>query len=284
VAFYDAEDRLRVSETRRLESYGSRTPPFYQVFEEYRYDALGRRVLVYARKDCELPSSTEHHGPCAVGTLSRTVWDGVAELYEIRVPVSTSPYSTVNIFFSPEKIENDTAWVGAQGRWGAYDPHPMWGRVAYTYGHSIDRPLSVVRMKYADHPTDAAGYFRWEQPFAIFPHFNLRGAAQTGTFANGARDWCLTVSGVLRCVAIDWPEGWFPYNPVRPIPEHWHGSLLQEKRDGSGLLYRRNRYYDPSSARFTREDPIGRRAALTRTGLRRVPRFRSPIRSDSARD
>jgi RHS repeat-associated protein len=97
------------------------------------------------------------------------------------------------------------------------------------------------------------------------PHWNTRGAAQTGTYANGARYRCLEKSS--RCVALDWPDGWFPYNPVRLIPEHWHGSLLSEKRDGSGLLYRRNRYYDPSSGRFTQEDPIGLAGGLNVYGF-----------------
>ncbi|HEX2080826.1 MAG TPA: RHS repeat-associated core domain-containing protein [Longimicrobium sp.] len=70
-----------------------------------------------------------------------------------------------------------------------------------------------------------------------------------------------------RCVAPDWAEGWFPYNPARPIPEHWHGSLLTEKRDGSGLLYRRNRYYDPSTSRFTQADPIGLAGGLNLYGF-----------------
>ncbi|RMG70584.1 MAG: RHS repeat-associated core domain-containing protein, partial [Bacteroidetes bacterium] len=37
----------------------------------------------------------------------------------------------------------------------------------------------------------------------------------------------------------------------------WYGSLLLEQQDASGLLYRRNRYYDPQTGRFTQEDPIG---------------------------
>ena len=41
------------------------------------------------------------------------------------------------------------------------------------------------------------------------------------------------------------------------MAEHWHGTLLNEKRDESGLLYCRNRYYDPATGRFTQEDPIG---------------------------
>lgn len=39
------------------------------------------------------------------------------------------------------------------GRWDGFDPQPQWGRVAYTYGHAIDKPISVIRMNYADHPT-----------------------------------------------------------------------------------------------------------------------------------
>ena len=35
------------------------------------------------------------------------------------------------------------------------------------------------------------------------------------------------------------------------------GSLVQHGRDPSGHLYRRNRYYDPATGRFTQEDPIG---------------------------
>jgi RHS repeat-associated protein len=32
---------------------------------------------------------------------------------------------------------------------------------------------------------------------------------------------------------------------------------MEDQQDASGLLYRRNRYYDPSTGRFTQEDPIG---------------------------
>jgi RHS repeat-associated protein len=37
----------------------------------------------------------------------------------------------------------------------------------------------------------------------------------------------------------------------------WVGSLIKDQRDASGLLYRRNRYYDPYTGQFTQEDPIG---------------------------
>jgi RHS repeat-associated protein len=56
---------------------------------------------------------------------------------------------------------------------------------------------------------------------------------------------------------IAWSDGLLPCNPSRRAGEHWQGTLLNEKRDASGLLYRRNRYYDPATGRFTQEDPIG---------------------------
>ncbi len=51
----------------------------------------------------------------------------------------------------------------------------------------------------------------------------------------------------------------------RPIPQDvnysltytWVGGVLMDQQDAAGLLYRRNRYYDPTSGRFSQEDPIG---------------------------
>jgi RHS repeat-associated protein len=38
-------------------------------------------------------------------------------------------------------------------------------------------------------------------------------------------------------------------------------------QDGTGLLYRRNRYYDPASGRFTQEDPLGLAGGLNLYGF-----------------
>jgi RHS repeat-associated protein len=94
------------------------------------------------------------------------------------------------------------------------------------------------------------------------PHWNAHGRAQSGTYHDGTRERCrgsyTDWSSYLNwCVQIQWADGMFPYNPAPNAAESWHGTLLMEKRDASGLLYRRNRYYDPATGRFTQEDPIG---------------------------
>ena len=46
--------------------------------------------------------------------------------------------------------------------------------------------------------------------------------------------------------------------PTGPAGSYsWWGSLIHNKRDLTGQLYMRNRYYDPQAGRFTQEDPIG---------------------------
>ncbi len=49
------------------------------------------------------------------------------------------------------------------------------------------------------------------------------------------------------------PDAWIA--PI--IARWWIGSIAEGKADPSGLVYDRNRYYDPSAGQFTQEDPIG---------------------------
>ena len=41
------------------------------------------------------------------------------------------------------------------------------------------------------------------------------------------------------------------------MPDEWRGGVIQNQTDRAGLAYKRNRYYDPSTGRFTQVDPIG---------------------------
>jgi RHS repeat-associated protein len=58
---------------------------------------------------------------------------------------------------------------------------------------------------------------------------------------------------------MDWPaQKMHTYLDGQPRPlGDWLGSLVQDQREASGLLFRRNRYYDPATGQFTQQDPIG---------------------------
>jgi RHS repeat-associated protein len=141
----------------------------------------------------------------------------------------------------------------------------FFGRVAYTHGMGLDRPLSVVRFDYADSVVNRP-FVRWA-PFSLVPHWNLRGEADNGSFSDGALTKCATAGGFTRCVQVRWPFGWTATAQQAFTRDLWHGSLLEDKRDGSGLLFRRNRYMDPATGRFTQEDPIGLAGGLNLYGF-----------------
>jgi RHS repeat-associated protein len=254
--FYDAQQRLRVVDKRtcHFETVGGtlRCDPDEIIafadrgaFEEHRYDALGRRVLVRTRSD----------SACAANDCDRSVrrfvWDGDRILYEVRYPAGGGSG------IPPATIEQDTGPV-AHG-----DGLAPYGRVAYTHGFDLDHPLGIIRMDY-----NAA----WPDPFVVVPHPNWRGVFDTGSFTDGTFAKCKVADDPTTCIALDWPADYvfmpFQYKvQLRFAPRSWMGSLAQEQRDASGQLYRRNRQYDPSTGRFTQEDPIGLAGGLNLYGF-----------------
>jgi RHS repeat-associated protein len=93
--------------------------------------------------------------------------------------------------------------------------------------------------------------------FTLVPHWDFRGYADNGHFGSGGKKSCKTVSGKSACVRIDWRSGWEMIGNGPPRRLGWMGSILVDKLDEGGLLYRRNRYVDAASGRFTQEDPAG---------------------------
>ena len=128
--------------------------------------------------------------------------------------------------------------------------------MAYTNGLGIDQPLTITRIAYVDYPIGGDSLMRWA-PFTIVPHWNARGEADLGTTGDGSVAHCLGTGAAKRCASINWPFGWTAYRQQSSIRVTWHGSLVEQKQDASGLLYRRERYMDPATGRFTQEDPIG---------------------------
>ena len=230
-SYYDAVGQLRAVDRRRCVA---RTPYDLQprcavweptpgrdpgTFEEYRYDALGRRVAVRSRFDATQCSSARPEA-CR-SRVTRTVWDGDQLLLELRATGESTDY------------------------------HTEW--VAYTQGPGIDAPLMVRVNRGSTHD--------------IIPLANWRGLYEAGVFPDGS-----TYREDLNLKKIAWPAAsytaYFDYVPAPEEPEPvWLGSLMSHKRDASGQLYMRNRYYDPQSGRFTQEDPIGLAGGLNLYGF-----------------
>ncbi|MGH2619892.1 MAG: RHS repeat-associated core domain-containing protein, partial [Anaerolineales bacterium] len=178
-------------------------------WEEYQYDALGRRIRIRERRDSLANSGDKE------SALTQVVWDGNQILYEMRGESPNDP-------------------VGPSYRYGA---------IGYTHGREIDAPLILSDGR--------------------IPVPDWRGMYQATVFANGAPADC-SVGQANPCMAIELPGGNVAatYRPWAAAQESgvlytWRGSLLLNGRDGTGMLYRRNRYYDPTTGRFTQVDPIG---------------------------
>ena len=203
--------------------------------EEYRYDALGRRVLRRFRGDRKW-TGTEW---IMDGEIVRYVYDGEQILYEIRMRGQDSS--------SAITLELD------------FDPHlgdPRYGTVQYTHGLALDRPLSVARLDNV-FLGDGKGQ-------TVFLHENYRGYFDKGTLSNGRRDGGLVNWRGRRLSTI--PESQSPYGTgSEGFP--FFGSLLDVQTDGSAQVYMRNRYYDPGTGRFTQEDPIGLAGGLNLYGF-----------------
>jgi hypothetical protein len=138
------------------------------------------------RKDCRREGEGR---PCAVGSLSRTMWDGSHELYEIRVPSTDN--ALYNVLFTTEEMESDTLTVRNLGRWDGFDPHPLYGRVAYTYGHGI---ASAMRAAAEGAPDEYERFAREMDRFAAVAEPVVRYAPALLAAAQGAME------------AMDWPR------------------------------------------------------------------------------
>lgn len=80
---YGADGKLRVSQRDFYDGAGGKRV----AFSEYRYDALGRRILMRTQVD----SGCNAGLPACMSPMERYVWDGDQVLYEFRAEV---PYST----------------------------------------------------------------------------------------------------------------------------------------------------------------------------------------------
>lgn len=182
-----------------------------------------------------------------MSTIERTVWDGSNPLYEIRYPGWDS--------LSSSQLERDTVLVT--------DNRQSYGRVAYTHGLGVDRPLNIVRMGFSA---------TWAGPVAVTPLGDMQGIFDLGAFDDGRAKRCTSYTPDTNCINFEWPGqkyGQNPYSKTSPFnqPLTWQGTLVAQRRDLSGQIYLRNRFYDPNTGRFTQEDPIGLAGGLNLYGF-----------------
>ena len=238
--------------------------PGKQLVEEYRYDALGRRVWVSTRWRCA--PSTDF--ACIANAVTRTIWDGASEVAEIRARYDTSAAAMEEMDAGADTVPQSI--VG--------DANPFYGRVVYGPGLALDQPLSVTRFEYRDNPYSQTSQ-TWPT-FTLVPFWDYRGTPVFGLFADGAFARPYAAGGSScpaspgtgttdRCVYLTWPFAGSAYQQDRGLVQtySWQGSLLLKKRDVSGLTYARNRMYDPGTGRFTQEDPIGLAGGLNAYGF-----------------
>lgn len=261
--------------------------------ERFGYDALGRRVWVKTSSSREHCAGTAWPGGPAMGldvdhcdnTVRRSVWDGTQLLWETRYPdaVQDTGLDARNREAMRKRDAGEPPGGGLNtSKWAQH------GRVAYTHGLELDHPLTVARLDYS---YDLPGLVVLE------PYTSWKGDYMTARLMRGTP--CVQVDTMpglpdppldppdpnnpfatdtmaryeTRCVRVDLPgpyllnTGEIPPHQVADGPWTWHGSLLQDQRDASGTLYRRNRYYDPQTGRFTQEDPIGLAGGLNLYGF-----------------
>ena len=110
-SFYGADDRLRMFQTYDVRRTDHSNYVNAGVWEEYRYDALGRRVMVRTRTDdgmCNADPWT------CTGSVTRFVWAGDNLLWELK--------------------QADGSMAGLAG-----------GNVSYFHAGDIDRPLVITK-------------------------------------------------------------------------------------------------------------------------------------------
>jgi len=207
-SYYSADKVLRVHQLNRgvKNEYGNWLANEYTgAFEEYLYDALGRRIKKWSRQNNPFCKRTDW---CDTST-DWFIWDG-----------------------------NQLLWETHDGL-----------EVGYVHAGGIDAPVEMIR-----------------EGEVIFPRLNWRGLFATAVDTAGAQVGCVPVPG--DCDDIAWAGG--SAGPLlgtdpRETPV-WYGSLVTNQQDASGLLYRRNRYYDPAAGQFTQTDPIGIAGGLNTYG------------------
>lgn len=133
---------------------------------------------------------------------------------------------------------------------------PYYGVATYLHGLGVDQPAALRRSSYGQDST-AFG------EVVLNLHYDWRGVVDEGT-TNGGQ------STADQGYKFDWPGAdvrLFGERRSHGVARSWVGGLTDGMRDESGQQYKRNRYLDPHTGRFTQEDPTGLAGGLNLYGF-----------------
>jgi hypothetical protein len=240
--YYGADERVRAVDYRSASPGDAEAQFKKNTFEEYRYDAFGRRIWAQADRDCDdgATGQTQYEWlECNVGTLRRTVWDGQQELVEIQVP-----YRLPGGSVQPDSILENDAYLPQLGRFGsAMDPNPYFGRVMYLHGLGLDQPLAIVRYNYVDFFNTATNHITFP-PTSYTLFWNALGKLGPVVCGDGKQECTATSGGRTAVMGMDVPSNFFVLDRPQFLParRYFPGTLTADKQDANGTLVRRNRY------------------------------------------
>lgn len=144
------------------------------VYEENRYDALGRRVWVRELRDRYCTAADRTATSECLGAVTRTIWDGDRVLYEIRQPGDSGT--------APATMESDVASTAHNA---------FYGIAEYTHGDDLDEPLGMIR--------DTSGVL------TLVLHRQWRGQVDQSTWAvSGAKAECATTGQKIKSREGSW--------------------------------------------------------------------------------
>ncbi len=148
-SYYGADDKLRVFSkhtgiSAQSDFYGAGAE--HSVFEQYWYDALGRRVQMRSRHDAGCAVSIDTG---CESVVTRTVWDGDQVLHEVRASGtdSTDAYTMDQdgTFVTYTHLAGIDAPVAVMKGWGSMIvPHANW-RAVFDSGHAVLGGLPLIR-------------------------------------------------------------------------------------------------------------------------------------------
>jgi RHS repeat-associated protein len=129
-----------------------------------------------------------------------------------------------------------------------------------------DGGQSLVEERTADRASDVSNSglignihgLMLDEPLAV----RTQSQGMSSVFLNGAAG---DLSLGNNTTEIDWPastqaQTYFAASPdavTSTNPKLWMGTFVASGQGTTGMLYRRNRYFDPKSGQFTQADPIG---------------------------